>query len=180
MKKFNLVLENDLVKLVPLKEEDFESLFKVAHDPEIWAQHPNPDRYKLPVFQNFFKGALESKGAYLIFDKAGGQIIGSTRYYEPNEDEKSIFIGYTFFKKEFWGQGYNVSTKKLMLDFVFDYYDKVYFHIGSENLKSQRSIIKLKANKIREELVAYYGEPDRINFLYLINKSDWLINRSNL
>lgn len=174
MKKFNLVLENAKVKLIPIKEDDFEELYQVAQDPLIWAQHPNPDRYKLPVFQIFFQGALESQGAFLIIDKETEQIIGSTRYYNPDEQAKSIFIGYTFFKKECWGKGYNVSTKKLMLDFVFQFYETVYFHIGSENFKSQKSINKIHAKKIKEEFVAYYGEPDRINFLYEINKKDWV------
>jgi len=39
------VLENDLVKLAPLQESDFEALYRVASDPLVWEQHPNKNRY---------------------------------------------------------------------------------------------------------------------------------------
>ncbi len=58
--KVNLqpTLENEFVKIQPLQESDFERLYAVACDPLIWEQHPNKDRYKREVFENFFKGAI--------------------------------------------------------------------------------------------------------------------------
>ena len=38
-------LSNDLVRIQPLKAEDFEALYKIASDPLLWEQHPNRDRY---------------------------------------------------------------------------------------------------------------------------------------
>ena len=49
-----------LVELRPLQPEDFEELYAVASDPDIWAQHPVSDRYKEEVFRGFFREALES------------------------------------------------------------------------------------------------------------------------
>lgn len=57
-------LQNELIALFPLKEEDFEDLYFVASDPLVWEQHPNKLRYQREVFQNFFKGALLSQGAF--------------------------------------------------------------------------------------------------------------------
>ena len=91
------ILENENFKLIPLKENDFERLFEVASDPKVWEQHPNKDRYKREVFENFFKGALESKGAFLIIDKQSNEVLGSTRFYDFNEEKNSILIGYTFY-----------------------------------------------------------------------------------
>lgn len=48
-------LENELVKLVPLKEEGLEELYKVAADPLIWEQHPANDRHERAVFSKFLK-----------------------------------------------------------------------------------------------------------------------------
>lgn len=56
------ILENDQVILYPLQEQDFEEVYKVASDPEIWEQHPNKDRWQKEVFKNFFKGAMQSNG----------------------------------------------------------------------------------------------------------------------
>ena len=109
------ILSNENVMLKPLQENDFEALFLQASNKEVWDQHPNKDRYKREVFQNFFDGAMESKGAFVIINQATNQIIGSTRVYNFDADENSIFIGYTFYGKEFWGKNYNSQVKKLMM-----------------------------------------------------------------
>jgi RimJ/RimL family protein N-acetyltransferase len=49
-------LANERVVLLPLKESDFEELYILSSDPKIWEQHPNKDRWKKEVFQNFRKG----------------------------------------------------------------------------------------------------------------------------
>lgn len=166
-------LENDLVQLKPLQESDFESLYKVASDPLVWEQHPNKNRYQRAVFQNFFDGAIESKGAFVIIDRKTNTIIGSTRFYDLDEGNKSVLIGYTFYGRDFWGSAYNPSVKKLMLDYAFQFSDTVYFHIGAENVRSQKAIERLGAKKVREIIVAYHGEPEKLNFEYAIAKTDW-------
>lgn len=168
------VLENENLKLIPLRENDFERLYKVASDPEIWEQHPNKNRYEIEVFRNFFKGALASKGAFLVLDKSTNEIAGSTRFYDFNDDENSIFIGYTFYGTKFWGKGLNSNAKKLMLDYIFQFTEKVIFHVGATNFRSQKAMEKLGAIKTQEIVVAYFGEPDRLNFQYEIKKEDWL------
>src|ERR1035438_4943497 len=67
---FNLqpTLQNDLLKLVPLQEQDFEALYQVASDSLLWAQHPSKDRYQRPVFEIFFREAIQSKAAFLVYD----------------------------------------------------------------------------------------------------------------
>lgn len=167
-------LENDQVILFPLQEDDFESLYAVASDPEVWAQHPNKDRWKKEVFEIFFKGAMESNGAFKIVDKVSRSVIGSTRFYDYNVVADSIFIGYTFYARSCWGKGINQGVKKMMLDYIFRFVSKVNFHIGAENVRSQVAISRLGARKIAEEVVAYFGEPDRLNFVYEILKQDWL------
>ncbi|PYF77403.1 GNAT family N-acetyltransferase [Pedobacter nutrimenti] len=166
-------LENELVRLVPLQENDFERLYAVASDPLIWAQHPNKDRYKEEVFRNFFKGAIESGGAYLILDQLSGEVVGSSRYYDYNAGQNQIFIGYTFVGRKFWGQGYNPSFKKLMIDHAFGFTTQVLFHIGAENIRSQKAIQALNAVKIGEQEVTYYGETPKKNFVYRIGKMEW-------
>jgi len=172
---FNLqpTLENDLITVTPLKAEDFEKLYAVASDPLIWAQHPNKDRYKREVFENFFKGAMESNGAFIVYDKITSEVVGSSRYYELDEGNNSVAIGYTFIGRSFWGKGHNAALKKMMLDYAFEYVDKVILHIGATNFRSQKATEKLGAIKISEVEVAYYGEPVKWNFEYQIDKMKW-------
>ncbi|MGL2965547.1 GNAT family N-acetyltransferase [Flavobacterium sp. XGLA_31] len=164
-------LKNDLIALIPLKESDFEELYDVASDPLVWEQHPNKLRYQREVFQNYFEGAILSKGAFLIRDTQTNECIGSSRFYDYDENEKSVLIGYTFIGRKFWGAGYNKALKKLMLDHAFQYVDKVYFHIGAFNIRSQKAIEKIGAVKVDEFEVEYYGEESKLNFVYLIRKS---------
>ncbi|WP_313804493.1 GNAT family N-acetyltransferase [Flavobacterium sp.] len=168
------ILENETILLPPLKESDFEELFQVASDPLIWEQHPNKDRYKRDVFQTFFEGAIKSGGAFKIIDKHSNEIIGSTRFYDFNSDEKSILIGYTFYGRKYWGSTYNPQVKKLMLEYAFQFVEKVHFHIGAQNIRSQKAIEKLGAIKTREIEVAYHGEPEKLNFEYTIKKEAWV------
>ena len=163
-------LENERAILMPLEEKDFDLLYLAASDPEIWKQHPNKDRWKKDVFLRFFEGAMASKGAFKIFDKTTGEIVGSTRFYDYNADDDSIFIGYTFYKASSWGTGINQSVKKMMLDYIFQFISKVYFHIGSDNIRSQKAISRLGAVKVDEVSVAYYGEEPKLNFVYRISK----------
>ncbi|CAM3639973.1 acetyltransferase, ribosomal protein N-acetylase [Flavobacterium saliperosum S13] len=167
------ILENEIVKLIPLQESDFEALFEVASDPLIWEQHPNKNRYQRDVFQNFFEGAMESRGAFLIIDKKTNSAIGSTRFYDLDKTNKSVLIGYTFYGRNYWGSSCNPLVKKLMLEYAFQFVDKVHFHIGAENRRSQKAIERLGAVKVREIEVAYHGEPKKLNFEYLISKKDW-------
>lgn len=168
------VLENEEFQLIPLQQGDFESLYEVASDPKVWEQHPNKDRYQRDVFENFFRGAIESNGAFKIVEKATGDVLGSSRYYNFDEDDNHIFIGYTFYGTKSWGKGINPKVKKLMLDYIFQYVDKVHFHIGKENFRSQKALEKLGGIKIAEEEVAYFAEPTRTNFVYEIKKEDWV------
>lgn len=168
-----LPLQNNFVKLEPLKETDFEKLYAVANDPLLWEQHPNKDRYKREVFEVFFKGALESKGAYLIYDIKTNELIGSSRYYDLDKEKSSITIGYTFFARSHWGGTYNRAAKEVMLEHAFVHVDQVYFHIGAVNIRSQKAIEKLGAQKIGEVEMEYYGETSKLNFIYAITKLNW-------
>jgi RimJ/RimL family protein N-acetyltransferase len=174
--EFNIqpVLENERLILDPLQPADFDELYAVACDPKIWEQHPNKDRWRKEVFQIFFEGAIQSKGAFRIVEKATGQVAGSTRFYDYNEQENSIFIGYTFYATKYWGTGFNPAVKALMLDYIFQFVSKVCFHIGANNVRSQIAIGRIGAIKIAEEVVNYYGEAPKLNFVYSIDRANWL------
>ncbi len=166
-------LENSVIKIRPLATTDFETLYAAAADPLIWEQHPNKNRWQRPDFENYFTGAIESGGAFLISDAQTGDTIGSSRFYGWNEEVKSIFIGYTFLVRSHWGGRYNPAVKSLMLHHAFSFADKVQFHIGAVNRRSQLAMEKLGGERIGEKDMAYYGEPSQPNFVYQITKEQW-------
>jgi len=166
-------LENELVKIVPLLESDYNKLYDVASDPLIWEQHPVKDRYKKEIFQLFFDGAVLGKTAFLIVEKKTGNIIGSTRYYDYKPDNSSIAIGYTFLAKDYWGGSFNKSTKKLLLEYAFKFVNKVYFHIGTTNIRSQMAIKKIGAEKTGEINFENNGQ-QLPHYEYIIQKENWV------
>jgi RimJ/RimL family protein N-acetyltransferase len=170
---FQPFLRDNLIIARPLLEADFEGLYLAASDPLIWEQHPNKNRYQRPAFENYFKGAIESGGALLVMDAQTNAIIGSSRYSDYNAETNTVSIGYTFFIRSHWGNGYNYALKKLMLEHIFQFVDTVTFYIGAVNKRSQISIERFGAIKIGEEEMAYYGEENKLNFIYAITKEQW-------
>ncbi len=165
-------LESDIIKLIPLTEFDFERLYEVASDPLIWEQHPSSDRYKREIFEKYFIGASLSNTAFIIIDKLTNKVIGSTRFYDYKPEKPSIAIGYTFLARSYWGGHYNHSVKKVLLDYAFEFVDKVYFHIGPTNIRSQKATMKIGAIKVGEFNLDSNGQKVT-HFEYLIEKKDW-------
>ena len=116
------VLTGELLELRPLRDEDFPVLYAVASDPLIWEQHPQPERCTEPVFREFFRGAMESGGAFLAIDRKDGRVIGSSRFHAYDEEKSEIEIGWTFLARSHWGGTYNREMKRLMLDHAFRLY----------------------------------------------------------
>ena len=166
------ILEDDILKIVPLFETDFDRLFEIASDPLIWEQHPTSNRYKKEIFKLYFDGAISGKTAFLIIDKSTNKIIGSTRYYDYKVENSSIAIGYTFLSRQYWGGLYNKSSKKLLINYAFQFVDKIYFHIGATNIRSQLATMKIGATKVGEVDFDYYGKK-LLHFEYTISKKEW-------
>ncbi|MEY3820867.1 MAG: GNAT family N-acetyltransferase [Bacteroidota bacterium] len=163
-------LNNNSVLLEPLQVDHFEELYGVASDPLIWEQHPNPNRYQKEVFQTFFEGAITSGGAFIIRNADTGKAMGSSRFYDYSRINDEIKIGYTFFSRDCWGKGINKEVKTLMLNYAFIYVERVIFHVGALNIRSQNAMLQLGAKKIGEEIIAYFGESDRLNYVYEMRK----------
>ena len=171
-------IENAWIRLEPLEPDDFDALYAAASDPKIWEQHPNKNRHQRDVFANYFKGAIESGGAFRVLDKATGALIGSSRYYDFDEAGRTIAVGYTFIARDHWGGRYNLALKTLMLGHAFRFVDRVIFHVGVDNLRSRRAMEKLGGVCVGEVTVAYYGEPSQRNVIFEIDAAGWAKSRA--
>ena len=166
MIEFKITLENNYVRLVQTSENHFQELYKVGSNPVVWEQHQNQDRWKKNNFRKYFEGGLNNnEGCFTIIDKKINKIIGKTRFYSFNEKDNSVMIGWTFISQDYWGTKTNYHVKKLMMDYIFQFLDKVYFKIWKKNFRSQKSVEKLGGKKIKLQKDEHY--------LYLIEKSKW-------
>ena len=139
-------LSGEGLVLRPLEVADRAALFEAASDPLIWAQHPAKDRWQAGPFDAFFDAALASRGALLIQDGAG-LALGTSRYYD-DDGSRSVAIGYTFLRRSHWGGATNARVKALMLNHAFKRVEEVRFHVGRDNLRSQKALAKLGAEPI--------------------------------
>jgi len=138
-------LEGRLLRLRPLRAEDWDDLYAVASDPLIWELHPNHDRHEIEVFREFFREAMESGGALIAIDSRDGAVIGSSRFHGYDEEKSEIEIGWTFLARSRWGGAYNGEMKELMLRHAFRFVKNVVFLIGPRNIRSQRAVEKIGA-----------------------------------
>lgn len=173
-------MENSWVSMRPLEQGDFDALYQVASDPLIWEQHPSRERYKREVFQNYFQGAMDSGGAFAVYSATSGELIGSTRFYDYNEVDRSILIGYTFLARKCWGGKYNSSMKYLMMRHAFQYVDRVIFHIGVNNIRSRKAMERIGGKLVGEIDTAYYGEASNANCVYEITRVEFEPGRFDL
>jgi RimJ/RimL family protein N-acetyltransferase len=161
-------LTGKLLLLRPLTSDDFQDLLAAASDPLIWEQHPQPTRYQPEVFAQFFREALDSKGALVIIDRKTGEIIGSSRFYEFNPEASSVVIGYTFLARNFWGGVFNRELKRLMVNYALKFVRTALFQVGVHNLRSQRAMEKLGAINTGVQEIAVSYAPPKKSYIYKI------------
>ncbi len=71
--------------------------------------------------------------------------VNRAGYYEYNPEARDIVVGYTFLSRRCWGGRYNRELKALMLAHAFRFVDRVWFHVGVNNTRSQRAMEKVGA-----------------------------------
>ncbi|AKH43965.1 RimJ/RimL family protein N-acetyltransferase [Altererythrobacter atlanticus] len=149
------VLEGDRVWLRPLQESDWDALYEIASDREVWAMHPSHDRWQEPVFRAFFDDALAKGGALAVVCKGSGAIIGSSRFqeYDPAGGGQ-VEIGWSFLARPYWGLGYNGEFKGLMLQYAFRHVGRVIFRVGAENEISRRAMANIGGRLTGETYIA--------------------------
>jgi len=151
------------VTLRPIEAADFHGLYSAANDPLIWEQHSERNRHEREVFERFFQGALDCGGGLVITERRGGRIIGSSRFYDWDQEGSSVVIGYTFLERAHWGGATNREVKALMLAHAFEHVATAWFHVSPGNLRSQRALERIGARLDRREQVPVGGVPsDRL------------------
>ena len=136
---FNVSLETNAFSFEQTTSSDFDPLYEVASNPEVWEQHPEKDRWKRPVFSAFFQGAMENDlGCFTIRDKSAGIVIGSTRFYSHDASGHAVRLRDTFLCPEYWGSGADQEMKEVLLYHAFTIVERVYFDIGGKNFRSEK------------------------------------------
>lgn len=167
---FQPVLQGEWVRLRPLRADDFEALYGVASDPEIWAMHPMKTRSQRPVFQAFFDDGLASGGSLIASDAKTDAVIGHSRYSTEFAGPDEVEIGWSFLARSHWGGRYNGEMKRLMLDHMFRYVPQVMFRIGETNLRSRKAVEKIGGVLTNRTQVAETPAGPSVHVIYTIRR----------
>lgn len=169
------VLEGERLLLRPLRADDWDALFAVASDRQLWAGHPAHDRWQEPVFREYFANALRNEGALVVIDKASGAIVGASQFYDfqPDEDGRgpSVEIGFTFLARSHWGGATNREMKRLMLAHALAAVNYVRFRIGEANTRSRTAMERIGGRLTeRRQIEIKAGQPST-NVYYEIDRA---------
>jgi RimJ/RimL family protein N-acetyltransferase len=128
--------------------------------------------------ESALRGQEESRMLPWVVREIGtGQIVGSTRYYEIEDDPSRVAIGYTWYARRWQRSHVNTACKHLLLDNAFQNVGvvAVTFHTDAYNQDSQRAIEKLGAKR-EGVLRANKRRPDgslRDTVCYSILATEW-------
>ena len=165
-------LSDDAVALRPMLASDFDALFAVASDPEIWAIHPAHDRWQEPVFRAFFDEGLASGGSLTVVDCASGAVISHSRYDTDYCLPGEVEIGWTFLSRAHWEGATNRAMKRLMIAHAFDIgFDAVIFRIGETNWRSRRALEKIGGKLTDRTQVADMARGQAVHVIYRIDRA---------
>jgi RimJ/RimL family protein N-acetyltransferase len=168
------VLGGERLLLRPLALADWDALYAVASDRELWAGHPSHDRWQEPVFREFFDDALAKGGALAIVDKATGRVIGSSRFQDyDHTGEGQVEIGWSFLDRSYWGRGYNAEFKRLMLEYAFRFVGRVVFRVGGDNLISRGAMKNIGGRLTGETFIAERAARPVEHVVYEITRADF-------
>ena len=139
----NIILENDLVLLRPLQPSDFEALLYFSeNETELWKYSLIPangkENLKKYLDVAFLQRNQKTSYTFVVVSKNVDKIIGMTRFYDIQEKQKTLQLGYTWYGKDYQGTNINKNCKYLLLEFAFETWnmERVEFRADANNARS--------------------------------------------
>jgi len=144
-----IILENDFVLLRPLVSNDLKHLLPFAtKEPTLWEysnmQAGGKDKMYEYLIYALKKRAEKDSYAFLVFDKPKNKYAGSTRFYDYQEENNTVQLGFTWYGQEFQGTYVNKNCKNLILEYAFEYLQIERVEFRADN-KNSRSIAAMKS-----------------------------------
>lgn len=170
---FQPTLEGATLRMRPAVEADWDALYAVASDPEIWSLHPAHDRWQEPVFRAYFDEGLASGGQLVAELRETGQIIGASRYSTQFAEPGEIEIGWTFLARCHWGGATNFEMKRLMIAHALTAFDTVIFRVGETNWRSRRALEKIGGVLLERIQIAQLPAGPVRHVIYAIDRENF-------
>ena len=170
-----------VVTLEPLVREHIPDLLAIGReDPEAYRYTSTPidevqaERYFAKAFSERESGRALP---FAVRSVASGRIVGTTRLADYLPLYRNCELGYTWFRTDLFGEGYNVDSKYLLLRYAFEHLRlvRVQIHTDTRNTVSQRAIRALGASYegiLRRHMIVKDGYV-RDTMVFSITDHDW-------
>ena len=185
------LLKGKYVYLEPLKEENIPVIKELARDERIWeftktilVNDQFDDQFSQYIKVPFDPANKQTIVAFVIRQVCDNSIIGITRFYDIDEKNKRLNIGYTWYVPSVWGKVHNKECKLLLLKYAFEVlnFNRVGFEVAHQNIRSQKAVEKIGG--VREgELRKYAYRADgslRNTVIFSIINDEWNIKKEKL
>ena len=148
-----ITLTGTKVIVEPLSLEHADGMSAAVKDGELWnlwyTTIPSPE--KVEEYIKIALGMRENSGAmpFIVRDRESNTIIGCTRYFNVDEANQRLEIGYTWYSESYQRTAVNTECKFLLLTHAFEKLDAiaVEFRTHWHNHKSRAAIARLGAKQ---------------------------------
>ena len=148
-----VTLTGDYAILEPLALDHLNGIKEAVKDGELWklwftsipSQESAEDYIKTALDMRENAGAMP----FVVREKAMGKIIGCTRYFNVDESNQRLEIGYTWYAESYQRTAVNTECKYLLLSHAFEKLEAiaVEFRTHWHNHASRAAIARLGAKQ---------------------------------
>lgn len=182
------ILSGELIELRPLEKAHFAELDALAKEPRIWEFY-TVNGGNTESLTKSLQGGLDDrdKGTqypFVIYHKAHGKLIGSTRFIDIQPLHNKLEIGWTWLHPDYWASAVNFECKLLLLTFAFESLGvyRVQFKVDVLNMRSRKAVEKIGGiaeGILRNDMVRENGTK-RNSVYFSIIESEWLETKGRL
>ena len=176
-----ITLRGTHIRLEPMRPGHAAALLEAGREPEIWEWMPA--RPVTPqAMDAWLARASQAEGQgreypFVVNRMTDGRVIGSTRYLEVQEDDRTLEIGWTWYTPDAWGGVVNPEAKYLLMRHAFEDWRAIRVALKTDvkNVHSQAAIKKLGARfegTLRNQRIRPDGSY-RDTAIFSIIESEW-------
>ena len=169
------------IRLEPLQRAHAQALVEAGQSEEIWTWMPTRALTVYTV-DDWLEKALQAAAQgreypFAVVRLEDGRVIGSTRYLDVQEDDRTVEIGWTWYSPDAWGGVVNPEAKYLLMRHAFDDWRAIRVALKTDvkNVHSQAAIKKLGARyegTLRNQRIRPDGTY-RDTVIFSIIESEW-------
>lgn len=148
-----VTLQGEHTRLERLTRAHQEALIAAAGEGELWSSIVTvvPTR---ETVDEYIEAALaaQARGSelpFVIISKSSGEVVGTTRFYEIEPNDRRVAIGYTWVSVSAQRTAINTEAKLLLLTHAFEHWkcNRVEFITDVLNQQSRAAILRLGAKE---------------------------------